>query len=415
MKPLNQSDPEIASIIEKEIDREHSRLQMIASENYTSRAVLEAQGSILTNKYAEGYPSARYYQGCGPVDEIEQLAIDRGKALFGAAYANVQAHSGSTANMAAFMSLLQPGDKLLGMDLADGGHLTHGAKFNFSGKLYEAASYKVDPSSHLIDYDTLADQAKQFKPKVIIAGASAYPRQLDFEKFRTICDQVGAYLLVDMAHIAGLIAGGVHPSPVPYADVVTSTAHKTLRGPRSGFILARADYGKKIDSTIFPGIQGGPLMHVIAAKAVAFHEASQPGFKCYTSQIIKNAKALAEGLLAHDFDLITGGTDNHLVLLDLRALSKTGAEVAERLEQAGIVANKNGIPNDPLGPRVTSGVRLGVSAVTTLGMKEEEMKSIAGFIHQVVHSNGSEQVLSSIREQVKTLCQAFPNFKEDWC
>ncbi len=413
MKPLSQSDQEVYQIIEAEVEREHTRLQMIASENYTSAAVLEAQGSLFTNKYAEGYPRARYYQGCGPADDIEQLAIDRLKTLFGAEHANVQPHSGSTANMAAYMALLKPGDKILGMDLADGGHLTHGAKFNFSGKLYQSDSYKVNEKTHLIDYDALADQAKAFRPALIIAGASAYPRVIDFPKFREICDSVGAYLMVDIAHIAGLIAGGVHPSPVPFADVVTSTTHKTLRGPRSGFVLSRSEYAKKIDSAVFPGLQGGPLMHVIAAKAVAFKEAAGDSFKRYAEQIIANAKTLAEELLRFDFDLVTGGTDNHLILLDLRRLNKTGADIAERLEQAGIVANKNGIPNDPLGPRVTSGVRLGVSAVTTRGMKEEEMKTIAGFVHRVVHSSGTTEALASIRQEVNALCRQFPDFKED--
>lgn len=413
MKPLSQSDQEVYRIITSEVEREHTRLQMIASENFTSAAVLEAQGSLFTNKYAEGYPHARYYQGCGPADEIEQLAISRLKGLFGAEHANVQPHSGSTANMAAYMALLKPGDKILGMDLADGGHLTHGAKFNFSGKWYQSASYKVHEKTHLIDYDALAEHAKAFRPALIIAGASAYPRFIDFAKFREICDSVGAYLMVDMAHIAGLIAGGVHPSPLPYADVVTSTTHKTLRGPRSGFVLSREAYAKKVDSAVFPGLQGGPLMHIIAAKAVAFMEAGGDSFKRYAAQIIANAKTLAEELLRFDFDLVTGGTDNHLILIDLRRLNKTGADIAERLEQAGIVANKNGIPNDPLGPRVTSGVRLGVSAVTTRGMKEEEMKTIARFIHQVVHSSGSGDVLAKIRQEVNALCRQFPDFKED--
>lgn len=413
MKQLNQTDPEVAQIIESEVEREHTRLQMIASENYTSPAVLEAQGSLFTNKYAEGYPNARYYQGCGPSDKVEQLAIDRAKTLFGVEHANVQAHSGSTANMAAYMALLQPGDKVLGMDLADGGHLTHGAKFNFSGKLYDASSYKVHSETHLLDYDALAKQAREIKPNLIIAGASAYPRQIDFNKFREICDEVGAKLLVDMAHIAGLIAGNVHPSPAAVADVITSTAHKTLRGPRSGFILSKQDFAKKIDSTIFPGIQGGPLMHVIAAKAVAFQEALQPSFGRYAKQIISNAQTLADELMKYDFNLLTGGTDNHLILMDLRNTGMTGADVAERLEQAGIVANKNGIPDDPLGPRVTSGVRIGVSAVTTLGMKEPEMKTIAGYINDVVRGAGDEAALTKIRDAVAELCNQFPEFKED--
>ncbi|MCD4814152.1 serine hydroxymethyltransferase [bacterium] len=408
LKSLAEIDPDVFSVLTSEIERETTRLQMIASENFSSRAVLEAQGSLFTNKYAEGYPQARYYQGCGPSDAVEQLAIDRVKELFQVDHANVQAHSGSTANMAAYMALLQPGDKVLGMDLADGGHLTHGAKFNFSGKIYQGFSYKVHPETHRIDYDALRSQAKQIKPRLIIAGASAYPRLIDFAAFRNICDEVGAYLLVDIAHIAGLVAGGVHPSPVAYADVITSTNHKTLRGPRGGFILCKQAYAKKVDASIFPGIQGGPLMHVVAAKAVAFHEALQPEFKVYTKQIISNAKVLSEAMLERGFQLITGGTDNHLILVDLRKENKTGAEVAQRLEDAGIVANKNGIPNDPLGPRVTSGIRLGVPAITSQGMKEIEMQMIAGYIDDVVRGSGDAEDLKTIREKVRELCNRFP-------
>jgi glycine hydroxymethyltransferase len=408
VKPLAQVDPEVHELINTEIERERSRLQMIASENFSSPAVLEAQGSVFTNKYAEGYPKARYYQGCGPSDGVEQLAIDRVKALYQADHANVQAHSGSTANMAAYMAILKPGDKVLGMDLADGGHLTHGAKFNFSGKYYEAHSYKVHPISHVIDLEALEKQARELKPRLIIAGASAYPRIIDFAAFRSICDSVGAYLLVDMAHIAGLIAGGVHPSPVPYADVITSTTHKTLRGPRGGFILCKEDFAKKVDSAIFPGVQGGPLMHVIAAKAVAFHEAQQPTFKIYAQQIVNNAKSLAEDLLSRGFNLLTGGTENHLILIDLRNENMTGAEAARRLEEAGIVANKNGIPDDPLGPRVTSGIRLGVPAITSQGMGETEMHHIAGFVDQVVRGTGEVAELEKIRASVRELCERFP-------
>jgi len=408
VNPLAQVDSEVYQVLSAEIEREQSRLQMIASENFSSPAVLMAQGSIFTNKYAEGYPQARYYQGCDPSDKVEQLAIERVKKLFGADHANVQAHSGSTANMAAYMALMQPGDRVLGMDLADGGHLTHGAKFNFSGKLFTAFSYKVHPETHLIDYDALAKQAREIRPRLIIAGASAYPRIIDFAAFRSICDEVGAFLLVDIAHIAGLIAGGVHPSPIPYADVITSTTHKTLRGPRGGFILCKSDFAKKIDTTVFPGIQGGPLMHVIAAKAVAFQEALQPSFKVYARQIVNNAKALAEAMLARGFQLITGGTENHLILVDLRKENMTGAEAARRLEEAGIVANKNGIPNDPWGPRVTSGLRLGVPAITTQGMKEPEMGQIAEYIDRAIRSSGDPAVLEAIRKETNELCQRYP-------
>jgi len=399
-------------ILDHEAEREASRLQMIASENYASRAVLETQGSVFTNKYAEGYPGGRYYQGCGPSDAVEQLALNRLRELFGAEHANVQPHSGSTANMGVYLAALAPGDVILGMDLAAGGHLTHGAKANFSGKLFQAHHYNVDPQTHRIDYDALADQASQVRPKMIVAGASAYPRLLDFEAFRKICDSVGAYLLVDMAHIAGLVAGGAHPSPVPYADFVTSTTHKTLRGPRGGFILCKQEFARKIDSTIFPGIQGGPLMHVVAAKAVAFGEALRPSFKIYAQQVVKNAQALAAGLLKRGFHLVTGGTDNHLMLLDLQHDQMTGAEAASLMETAGLVVNKNGIPYDPQGPRVTSGVRIGTAAVTTRGMKAEEMEAIAGFIERILHGGGEPETLSRIRGEIAELCGRFPVFEE---
>jgi glycine hydroxymethyltransferase len=408
VKMLQHNDPEIAQIIEREMDREATRLQMIASENYTSTAVLEAQGSVFTNKYAEGYPHARYYQGCGPSDELEQLARERLQILFGVEHANVQPHSGSSANMAAFLALLKPGDRILGMDLADGGHLTHGAKFNFSGKLFAAHTYRVDPKTHWLDYTALRDTAKTIRPALIIAGASSYPRQLDFAAFRSIADEVGARLLVDMAHIAGLVAGGAHPSPVPFADMITSTTHKTLRGPRGGFILCSREHAKAVDAAVFPGIQGGPLMHVIAAKAVSFHEAAQESFRAYAQQVVLNAKALAEALLGQGLSLITGGTDNHLVLLDLRAEGKTGAEVAEQLELAGIVANKNGIPYDPLGSRVTSGVRLGVAAITSLGMRQAEMSLIAEWIATVIRHLGDEQAIKKMNQEVRGLCNRFP-------
>ena len=409
---LSSIDPEVVRILESEAERETTRLQMIASENYVSPAVLEAQGSVFTNKYAEGYPGARYYQGCGPSDAVEQLALDRLQQLFGADHANVQPHSGSSANLGAYLALLSPGDKILGMDLAAGGHLTHGAKANLSGKLYAAHHYQVDPQTHLIDYAALAEQARQVRPRLIIAGASAYSRILDFPAFRAICDEVGALLLVDMAHIAGLIVGGVHPSPVPYADIVTSTTHKTLRGPRGGFILCRRAYAKKIDAIIFPGIQGGPLMHVIAAKAVAFREAAQPGFARYARRIVDNAQALAQGLLRRGFKLITGGTENHLLLMDLRAENMTGAAAAARLEQAGLVANKNGIPYDPQGPRVTSGVRLGTAALSTRGMGIAEMEQVAGFIEKVLRHGSDPALLGGVRSQVAELCARFPVFAQ---
>lgn len=408
---LAKADPEIARILQAEAEREAEALQMIASENYTSPAVLEAQGSVFTNKYAEGYPRARYYQGCGPSDDLEQLAIDRLVRLFGAEHANVQAHSGSGANMAAYMSLLQPGDKILGMDLAAGGHLTHGAAFNFSGKMYESHSYKVDSKSHRLDYGQIREQALALKPRLIVAGASAYPRTLDFKLFRGICDEVGAYLMVDMAHIAGLIAGGVHPSPLPYADIVTSTTHKTLRGPRGGVILCRQALAKKVDATIFPGLQGGPLVHVIAAKAVAFGEALRPEFAVYARQVAANAQALAQALLAKGYDLLTGGTENHLLLIDLRNRELNGAEAAGCLERAGIVANKNGIPDDPLGPRVTSGLRLGTPALTTRGMKEGEMAKIAEWIDQALQKKRSEDALEKIRLEVREFCRSYPVFQ----
>ncbi|MCK5218259.1 serine hydroxymethyltransferase [bacterium] len=412
MKTLEQLDPEVSQIITAENEREAERLQLIASENYTSPAVLEAQGSVFTNKYAEGYPGARYYQGCGPSDRIEQLALDRVKTLFGAEHANVQPHSGSSANMAAYLALLQPGDTILGMDLAAGGHLTHGAGFNFSGKIFKSFFYKVQPENQRIDYNVLAEQARKIRPRLIIAGASAYPRTLDFVAFRSICDEVGAYLLVDMAHIAGLIAGGVHPSPVPYADVVTSTTHKTLRGPRSGFILCRKEYAKAIDAMVFPGLQGGPLMHVISAKAVAFKEAMEPAFSTYARQIVSNARTLAQVLQDQGFTILTGGTDNHIVLIDIGSMGMTGAEAAERLEAAGIVANKNSIPNDPRGPRVTSGIRLGTAAVTTRGMKENEMGIIAKYIGRVIRGSCDSAELDSTRQAVAEFCRGFPVFPE---
>ncbi len=412
---LQAADPELFKWIEHETGRQQHGLEMIASENYTSRAVMEAQGSILTNKYAEGYPGKRYYGGCEFVDHIEQLAIDRAKQLFGASFANVQPHSGSQANMGVFLSVMKPGDTILGMDLSHGGHLTHGSPANFSGTIFRAVHYGLDPETHRINYEVIRSVAKKEKPQVIIAGYSAYPRELDFKPFRDIADEVGALLLVDMAHFAGLVAGGVHPSPLPFADFVTTTTHKTLRGPRGGMILcgsARAEeLGKKVNSKIFPGIQGGPLEHVIAAKAVAFQEALRPEFKHYSKQVVVNAKALAEGLLAGGIDLVTGGTDNHLVLVDLSARSVTGKDAEIALDRAGITVNKNTVPNEKRSPFVTSGVRIGTPALTTRGMKEAQMRQIASWIIEVLSHPTEELRLAKIKGQVRELCQSFPIYK----
>ncbi len=406
---LKKTDPELYGWLMKETERQKFGLEMIASENYASRAVMEAQGSILTNKYAEGYPNKRYYGGCEFVDHIEALAIERACRLFGAKYANVQPHSGSQANMGVYLAVAQPGDTILGMDLSHGGHLTHGSPVNFSGTIFKAAHYGLDPETHRINYDTVRERAREVKPKVIVAGYSAYPRTLDFAKFREIADEVGAILLVDMAHFAGLVAGGVHPSPIPYADFVTTTTHKTLRGPRGGMILCNSDeHAKKINSKIFPGIQGGPLEHVIAAKAVAFHEALQPDFKEYAKQVVANAKALAEGLLEAGFKLVTGGTDNHLVLLDLSETPITGKDAEIALDKAGITVNKNTVPNEKRSPFVTSGIRLGTPALTTRGMKESEMKLIARWIAEAIEGKDDDAKLSRIKTQVYELCQSFP-------
>lgn len=378
-------------------------------------AVLKAQGSILTNKYAEGYPSKRYYDGCEYVDEVETIAIERLKLLFGCAFANVQPHSGAQANQAVFLALLQPGDTILGMDLSSGGHLTHGCKVNLSGKWFNSINYGVDAKTHLIDYDKVAELAVTHKPKMIIAGASAYPRFIDFEKFRNIADSVGSYLMVDMAHYAGLIAGGVYPTPIPYADVVTSTTHKTMRATRGGFILSnREDIAKKINSAVFPGLQGGPLMHAIAGKAVGFGEALQPEFKAYTAQIVKNSKALGQTLVDGGIDLLTGGTDCHMVLLDLRSINVTGKDASLALEKAGITCNKNGIPNDPQPPTVTSGLRLGTAAITTRGFKEVDCKIVGEMIVEILHNVASENLDSVIQKAkmtVANLCEQFPLYK----
>lgn len=405
---LKTTDPEIASIISHELDRQQTGLEMIASENYASISVMEAQGSILTNKYAEGYPNKRYYGGCQFVDQAETLAIERAKKLFGVEGANVQPHSGSQANMAVYLAACEAGDTILGMDLSHGGHLTHGSPVNFSGLLYKAVSYGLDPATGRLNYDAIRDIAKKNKPKMIIAGYSAYPRFLDFAAFRSIADEVGASLLVDMAHFAGLVASGHHPSPVPYADYITSTTHKTLRGPRGGIILANAERIKKINSRIFPGIQGGPLEHVIAAKAVAFGEALQPGFKTYIDQVLKNAKALAETLMGQGFELVTGGTDNHLLLLDLSAREVTGKDAEIALDHAGITVNKNTVPNEKRSPFVTSGVRIGTPALTTRGMTEKEMVIIAKWIAQVINEPNNHGLLTKIKTDVQEMCRAFP-------
>jgi glycine hydroxymethyltransferase len=408
---MNTVDPVIANLIANEQIRQEEGIELIASENFTSMAVMEAQGSVLTNKYAEGYPSKRWYGGCENMDKIEQLAIDRAKELFGAEHANVQPHSGSGANMAVYFAMLKPGDKMLTMDLSHGGHLTHGNKANFSGKLYEIVHYGVDKETGLIDYDNLEKMAREHRPKMITVGASAYSRVIDFEKIGLIAKEVGAYLLADIAHIAGLVATGVHPSPVPYADFVTTTTHKTLRGPRGGLILCREKYAKVIDSNIFPGIQGGPLMHVIAAKAVCFFEALQPEFKIYQEQIVKNAKALGDRMKDNGFRLISDGTDNHMVLVDVSMKGLNGKECQIALDMAGITTNKNTIPFETLSPFLGSGIRLGTPAVTTRGMKEPEMIVIADMITGVLCDITNIDNINNIKNKVKELTANFPLYK----
>lgn len=403
---IAKEDPQIADLMKLELKRQQQHLELIASENMVSDAVMEAMGSHGTNKYAEGYPGKRYYGGCQYVDGIETLAIERLKELFGADHANVQPHSGASANAAVYLAVLQPGDKILGLDLSHGGHLTHGAKVNSSGKLYESHFYGLDPETELIDYDLMREKALEIMPKLIVSGASAYPRIIDFKKIREICDEVGAVMLVDMAHIAGLVAAGLHPNPVEYADIVTSTTHKTLRGPRGGIILCKEEYAKKIDSAVFPGMQGGPLMHIIAAKAICFKEALAPEFKEYQKQVIANAKAMAERFIENGFNIISGGTDNHLMLVDVTNFGVNGKEVQNLLDSANITLNKNTIPNEKLSPMLTSGVRIGTPSITTRGMEEEQCVYIADLVTELI--KGGEDKVETVRDKVIALCEQFP-------
>ncbi|MGJ3205294.1 serine hydroxymethyltransferase [Geobacillus thermoleovorans] len=412
MNYLPQQDPQVFAAIEQERKRQHAKIELIASENFVSRAVMEAQGSVLTNKYAEGYPGRRYYGGCEYVDIVEELARERAKQLFGAEHANVQPHSGAQANMAVYFTVLKPGDTVLGMNLSHGGHLTHGSPVNFSGVQYNFVAYGVDPETHVIDYDDVREKARLHRPKLIVAGASAYPRIIDFAKFREIADEVGAYLMVDMAHIAGLVAAGLHPNPVPYAHFVTTTTHKTLRGPRGGMILCQEQFAKQIDKSIFPGIQGGPLMHVIAAKAVAFGEALQDDFKAYAKRVVDNAKRLASALQNEGFTLVSGGTDNHLLLVDLRPQQLTGKTAEKVLDEVGITVNKNTIPYDPESPFVTSGIRIGTAAVTTRGFGLEEMDEITAIIGLVLKNTDNEQALEEARRRVAALTEKFPLYQD---
>jgi glycine hydroxymethyltransferase len=405
-KHIKDEDPKVFQAIQDEMNRQETTIELIASENFTSKAVMEAMGSTLTNKYAEGYPSKRYYGGCEFVDVVENIARDRLKEIFGADHANVQPHSGSQANMAVYMAVLNPGDAILGMDLTHGGHLTHGSPVNFSGKLYKFSSYGVNKDTETIDYAEVRNTALSIKPKMIVAGASAYPRVIDFKKLREICDEVGAYLMVDMAHIAGLVATGAHPSPVPYADFVTTTTHKTLRGPRGGAILCRSQYAEKIDKAIFPGIQGGPLMHTIAAKAVCFGEAMQPDFKDYIDQVVINAKVLAEELIGYGFRIVSGGTDNHLMLIDLTNKGITGKDAEKLLDSVGITVNKNTIPFETTSPYITSGIRIGTPATTTRGFKEDEMKKIAALINETIENKDGD--LEDVKDKVAKICKKFP-------
>lgn len=410
MKQLQSADKQVFDAIQQELGRQRDKIELIASENFVSEAVMEAQGSVLTNKYAEGYPGRRYYGGCEYVDVVEDLARERAKQIFGAEHVNVQPHSGAQANMAVYFSILQPGDMVLGMNLAHGGHLTHGSPVNFSGILYKFVEYGVDKETEYIDYEDVRKKALEHKPKLIVAGASAYPRAIDFAKFREIADEVGAYLMVDMAHIAGLVAAGLHENPVPYADFVTTTTHKTLRGPRGGMILCKEQYAKQIDKSIFPGLQGGPLMHVIAAKAVALGEALQPEFKQYAQNVIENAKRFGEALKNEGISLVSGGTDNHLLLVNLTNLNITGKAAEEALDEIGITVNKNAVPFDKESPFVTSGIRMGTAAVTTRGFGLEEMDEVASIIALVLKNLGNESVYNEARERVKTLTERFPMY-----
>ena len=413
MSYLKQDDPEIYDAIIKETEREYRKLELIASENFVSEAVLEAAGGVMTNKYAEGYPGKRYYGGCEFVDIAEDLARERLKQLFGCEHANVQPHAGSQANMAVYFTVLKPGDKVMGLDLSHGGHLTHGHPINFSGFLFDFVGYQVDRETEVIDYDRLIEQAKEVKPKMIVAGASAYPRFLDFEKIREACDACGAYMMVDIAHIAGLIAAGVHPSPIPMADFVTSTTHKTLRGPRGGVVMCKEKYAADLDRMVMPGIQGGPLMHIIAAKAVAFKEAMTDEFKQYQKRIIDNAKTLAEALKGYGYHIVSGGTDTHLMLVSFMDVPKlTGKKVEKALDKAGITVNKNTVPFDPEKPFVTSGIRIGTPAITTRGMGVDEMKQIAEFIHRGIQNRRNDDALAEIAKEVAALCEKFPLYQE---
>jgi len=411
MSGLKETDPEVYEAIGKELNRQRYGLELIPSENFVSQAVLEAQGSVLTNKYSEGYPGKRYYGGNQFIDITETLAIERAKKLFGAEHANVQPHAGAQANMAAYFAFLEIGDKMMGLNLSMGGHLTHGSPVNFSGKWYKVIAYNVDRETQRLNYDEIKKQAIAEKPKLIQCGYTAYPRLIDFKAFREICDESGAYLMADIAHIAGLIVGGVHPSPVPYADVITTTTHKTLRGPRGAIILCKKQYAEKVDKAVFPGLQGGPLEHVIAAKAVCFKEAMQPSFKEYAKQIVKNAKALADELMAQGFKLVSGGTDNHLILMDLTNKGITGKEAQEVLDSVGITANKNTIPYDTQKPFITSGLRLGTPALTTRGMRESEMKEVGGMIAKVLGNKGDAAMLEKVRVEVRALSERFPLYK----
>lgn len=410
--PLAEVDPEIFQVVTQELNRQRNTLELIASENIVSRAVMEAQGTVLTNKYAEGLPGKRYYGGCAAVDVAEALAIERAKKIFNAEHVNVQPHSGSQANTASYFALLEPGDTILGMSLAHGGHLTHGSPLNISGRYFNVVSYGVEPDTGRINYDKVMDAALQSKAKMIVAGASAYPREIDFSRMAEIAATVGAYLLVDMAHIAGLVAAGLHNSPIPCADVVTTTTHKTLRGPRGGMILCKEKYGTKVDKAVFPGIQGGPLMHVIAAKAVAFGEALQPGFKEYQQQIVNNARVLAKALSERGFELVSGGTDNHMVLVDLRNKQLTGREAEQTLDEVGVTVNKNAIPFDPQKPLITSGIRIGTPAVTTRGLKESEMVEIAEIIHLALSFGDDDGRRAQAKEMAADLCRRFPVYEE---